>query len=194
MSSWGSPLSTSFSGSHMDLSSNRPGSSWPDKLHSQRPFPSLGKKVCILFSPAVTNMSRGVVRLSSLWTTLKPKTTRNVYILHPCFPYFYLHNWGHTWESAQQQRKRQDSGLLLEVIHNQRWGITSIIRNRNISKNYWESWFHFYCIGINVTSSILTTSLFSFHCKADCNKNKVKLFLHFVHHRLCQLILNYRNQ
>lgn len=55
------PVSSSSS-SHIDLSYNRPGSSWPDKLHSQRPFPSLGKKVCIPFSPTtVTNKSRGVV-------------------------------------------------------------------------------------------------------------------------------------
>lgn len=130
----------------MDLSDDRPGSSWPDKLHSQRPFPSLGKKVCILFSPTtVTNAGCGVVSLSSLWTALKPKTTaRDVYILYPCFPYFYPRNWGHTWESAWQQRKRQDSGLRFEAIYNQRWCFRSIIRNRNISENYWVfiSWFH----------------------------------------------------
>ncbi len=58
----------------------------------------------------VTNTSRGVVRLSSLWTTLKPKTTsRNVYILHPCFPYFYLHNLGHTRKSAT----KEEHGLVI---------------------------------------------------------------------------------
>lgn len=113
-----------LSGSHMDLCNNRPSSSWPDKLHSQRPFPSLGKKVCILFcSLTVTNTSRGVGRLSSPWTTLKPKTTsRNVYILRTCFPFFNL-QYLHTLKSALQQKERgsmngADSGLWFVGIYN----------------------------------------------------------------------------
>lgn len=168
MSSGGSPLSTSYillSGCHMDLSHNRPGSSWPDKLHSQRPFPSLGKKVCILFSlTTVTNTSRGVVRLASLWTTLKPKTTpRNVYILHPCFPYFYLHNLGHTWESAQQQRKRQNLGLRFEANND----VLKVLLERETSaKTILDLHFmisHFYYIRHSVTS---TTFI---QCEADSN-------------------------
>lgn len=105
----------------MDLSYNRPGSSWPDKLHSWWPFPPLGKKVCILFSPTtVTNTSRGVMKPSSLWTTLKPKTTpRNVYILHPCFLNFYLHNLGHTWESAT----KEGAGLQIFTTNDEALGV-----------------------------------------------------------------------
>lgn len=121
----------------MDLSYNRPGSSWPDKLHSQRPFPSLGKKgLHSLLSPmTVTNTSRGVVRLSSPWTTLKPKTTpSNVYILHPCFPYFYLPQLRTYMEVSIATTKEEAGVVQTQVLV----AICSIIRHGNISKNYYE--------------------------------------------------------
>lgn len=150
----------------MDLSHNRPSSSWPDKLHSRQPYPPLGKKFCILFSPTtVTNASRGVLRPSSLWTTLKPKTTPwNVYILHPCFLNFYLHNLGHTRESAT----KEEAGLGFEIFTTNDDASEVLIQTEisaKTMKSLFFLWFHtwFLLFRHSVTSQCFQL----IHCRAD---------------------------
>lgn len=127
-------------GSHVDLGHNRPGSSWPDKLHSQRPFPSLGKKVCILFSPTtVTNTRRGAVRLSSLWTNPQTKNSSEK-CLHSSphvsltfiFTTFYIHGSQHGIQVDSLRLFTTNNGVLEVLLE---------IKKKNISINV-ISWFH----------------------------------------------------
>lgn len=114
---------------------NEPGSSWPDKLHSQRPFPSLGKQVCILRSPRRLWLIR-VVRPSFLplplsLNNLQAKNNSQKCLhssLMLCSPYFYLHNLRHTWKSAKQQRKRA------EVVQTQVCGLWWFTTSNDVSK------------------------------------------------------------
>lgn len=78
-------LSYDLSDAHVDFSHGKSGSSWPDKLHSQRPFLSLGKRFC--------------TSLQWLWliqavVVARPSENNSKKCLHssPMFPLLLSHN------------------------------------------------------------------------------------------------------